>query len=310
MYNKRFIFWLCTFLFLVCENVFSTLSLPPQENNNPLSALPPPSNSMAIQPYVSPATTQQNAFYTTNNKRSPWCIKYAGRAASICKTVKNFQKYKKLGCIDDVSRESACIKSFCSYNCMSGMPGGRCPTNSEADLRTLCLETCRNVNLGDPYKQNGLAQCLGAENVLSNEQVVSNAGARYQQKQMLRAQSKQSASAFKSSSQYVAEITSLSQKRLSFLQRLGNGDMAGVLRNSNEIYQLTDRMYKFTQVITQQGIPLMTETDKAKINDALKRAWSISSNAMEEFYRGLSELAKMQPPLYTLMENIRTVVPV
>ena len=99
------------------------------------------------------AAGQDQMYSSYGNKRSALCNVMR---ASQCANPAGFQKYLDKGCINDIDKESKCLKTFCGVNCAS-MQG--CPTEGSS-LKQMCDTHCTKVNLGNNAAQTRLNQCV------------------------------------------------------------------------------------------------------------------------------------------------------
>lgn len=99
------------------------------------------------------AASADGQFSVYGNKKSAWCNVMR---ASQCANPAGFQKYLEKGCINDIDKESKCLKTFCAANCASiqGCPQERSP------LKQMCDTHCTKVNLGNVAAQNRLNACV------------------------------------------------------------------------------------------------------------------------------------------------------
>ena len=85
--------------------------------------------------------------YPKLKRTSRWC---KVMQASTCVSLRGVEKYAKYGCIDDVSKESKCLKIFCLKNC-----AWKC----DPQLARPCQTYCSKVSLGNYKDQKDLHNC-------------------------------------------------------------------------------------------------------------------------------------------------------
>ncbi|MDC0349324.1 hypothetical protein OAN21_02835 [Alphaproteobacteria bacterium] len=99
--------------------------------------------------FVAGATSKAK-YSSYQKKRSRWCNLMR---ASSCKDSAKFQQYVNRGCVNDIGKESKCLKNFCMTNCAT-VP---CP---EGELATMCQEHCKYVSFQNTAAQNRLNHCV------------------------------------------------------------------------------------------------------------------------------------------------------
>ncbi len=327
---KKHSYW----LYIVAIGIFALASKSMagsmSSNNNAIVPYVPPANN-AIVPYVPPASNapiplgpppaydqqtqspppyqaqppKRAQYYQSTQQRSGKCLFYAGRAASICKRPKGFYKYREMGCIDDVSSASNCIISFCTYNCLDGRtvssPSSTCPADG-SELKNTCLEMCKNVNLGNSFLQDAMADCLGKQNVLESQAAINNESLRAQTQSYDRQMNKQSANAVSVAQKLIRDLNSLSRARLNQLRNLGNTPQE-INRSNDMLLNTTSTMIEITKNI-YRGIPQMTQQDSSRVKDAIKKSWFGSNAAMKEY---LDLIGNLQRSLGTYSQIYATL---
>jgi hypothetical protein len=172
--------------------------------------------------------------------------------ASKCANPAGFQQYVKYGCINDLDKESKCLKTFCMQNCAS-LAG--CPTGQ---LNDMCQDHCKQVNLGNSAAQNRLNACVEGS---YTSQMAADKSAR---RDFYRAQQKDlrggQRAALKEAQKVLNLVNDLSKKRQSLfyvdgasLSKAGIVRIDDFIRNVQQAIALTDRMNRAVKALEVSG---------------------------------------------------------
>jgi len=91
------------------------------------------------------------------------------------------------------------------------------------------------------------------------------------------------------------KLTTLSQSRATILKNLSSKDMDGLIEKAKNLLDTTQQMIDTTMTLYAQGLPVLSDTNRSKVLDDIKKAWLISSYAMGNFLKGLQELSQAIP---------------
>ena len=184
-------------------------------------------------------------------KRSAWCNVMT---ASKCADPAGFDKYLKHGCINDLDKESKCLKTFCMKNCAS-LYG--CPTPN-SPLAGMCNAHCQKVNLGNAAAQTRLNNCVQGS---YDATAAASKGAR---RDFYRAQQRNLSSgeraAEKEAQGVLTLVRDLSEKRKALFYVDGASLIKGgivriddFLKNVDNAIILTDKMNKAVNALAASG---------------------------------------------------------
>ncbi|MEI8321081.1 MAG: hypothetical protein WCG05_03620 [Alphaproteobacteria bacterium] len=91
------------------------------------------------------------------------------------------------------------------------------------------------------------------------------------------------------------KLMTLSQSRATILRNLSSKDMDGLIEKAKNLLDTTQQMIDTTMTLYTQGLPVLSDTNRSKILDDIKKSWLISSYAMGKFVQGLQELSQAIP---------------
>jgi len=195
------------------------------------------------------AAGSDQMFTQYDQKRSKWCNVMR---ASKCADPAGFQQYLKYGCINDLDKESKCLKTFCTQNCAS-LAG--CPTGQ---LESMCKDHCQKVNLGNSAAQNRLNACI------SGSYTSQEAADKSARRDFYRAQQKDlrggQKAALKEAQKVLDLVNNLSKKRQALfyvdgasLSKAGIVRIDDFIRNVQQAIALTDQMNRAVKALEVSG---------------------------------------------------------